>query len=55
MNWTMPTLLNDALNAWSADNWPYTLGFWVIVGGFGWSAARLMRWYDKRDKRTPPD
>jgi hypothetical protein len=33
MNWTLPTLLSDMMDAWSADNWIYTLAFWVIVDG----------------------
>ena len=33
MNWTLGGLLSDVADAWSGDNWPYTLGFWAIVGG----------------------
>src|SRR5262245_16470852 len=32
MKWTPHTLLNDFLAAWTADNWPYALGFWITVG-----------------------
>jgi hypothetical protein len=33
MNWTIGSLLRDVADAWSAENWPYTLAFWIVVGG----------------------
>lgn len=46
MGWTPVALIRDMLDAWSADNWPYTLGFWVIVGGIMLLVTR---------KRKPPN
>ncbi len=31
MNWSLSTLLGDVANAWSAENWPFTLAFWGAV------------------------
>jgi len=32
MSWSLDTLLNDFLAAWTADNWPYALDFCITVG-----------------------
>ena len=47
MNWTVPTLLDDALSAWSGDNWPYTLAFWVAVVVAIYLVDRRVRGKDK--------
>jgi hypothetical protein len=46
MNWTLETLLGDVADAWSAENLPYTITFWVIVG--------VMIWFLSRNKQKPP-
>jgi hypothetical protein len=43
MNWTLSGLWSSVTEAWSAENWPYTLGFWLIVGGVGLLLSRRAR------------
>ncbi|HMJ04690.1 MAG TPA: hypothetical protein VK474_00405 [Chthoniobacterales bacterium] len=33
MNWTLPELWRTVTNAWSSENLPYMIAFWVAVGG----------------------
>jgi len=40
MNWTLPALWRNVAEAWSAENWPYTLAFWIAVAAVGWWATR---------------
>lgn len=40
MNWTLPRILEDVAQAWSPENLPYTVGFWLLVGIGGWLLTR---------------
>ncbi|MGE0052942.1 MAG: hypothetical protein AB7S74_01925 [Hyphomicrobium sp.] len=47
-NWRIDTLLRDTLDAWSTENWPYTLAFWLAVAAVGGIGARIAdRWRQK--------
>jgi hypothetical protein len=44
-NWSVDSLVSDALDAWSGENLPYTIAFWIAVAVLYWIGTRI---YDRK-------